>query len=241
MTPTRKEKKRPLYLAVRDGLLQRIQSGSWAPGQLIPSEGAIAREFGVSPGTARMGVAALATENVVVRHQGLGTFVYEHTSEDELSRFFCLFDAKRERISVSGRNSRPVRAAASRAECRELQVPKGSEVLRISWVRARSGSPFLLERISLPEALFPGLGEREKLPDTLYELYQRSYGVLVLKVEERLTAVAADGRAAKALGIVAGTPLLRIERVAMAWAGRPVEWRVSLCHLAGAHYLARLR
>jgi GntR family transcriptional regulator len=38
-----------------------------------------------------------------------------------------------------------------------------------------------------------------------------------------------------------GTPLLRIERVTFTIDERPVEWRVSLCHLRRAYYLARTR
>jgi GntR family transcriptional regulator len=241
MNPDEETDKRPLYLHVRDKLVERIKSGDWAPGEPIPSEFAIAREFGVAQGTARAAVSVLADENVVVRRQGLGTFVYEHTPEEELSRFFCLFDSKRERITAEARNARPVRGSANQGERRELGLDKGSRVLRITRVRTRNGIPFVLERISLPEAQFPGLAEREKLPNTLYELYQKQYGVLVVQVEERLTAVVANGSAAKALATTPGTPLLRIERVALALGGKPVEWRVSLCYLAEAHYLTRLK
>lgn len=232
--------RRPRYLHVRQRLAERIQSGTWAPGQLIPSEYEIAREFGVSQGTARVAVAALANEGVVVRRQGLGTYVFEHKPEEELARFSSVFDANRERIGADSRSWLPVEAGASRSERRELKLPMGAKVLRVRRLRTRNGSPFALERIALPEALFRGLARHEPLPAALYELYQRSYGVLVVKAEERVTAVLADGAAAKALGVKAGAPLLRIERVAYDLDGRPVEWRVSLCYLADAHYLARL-
>jgi GntR family transcriptional regulator len=235
------EARRPRYVRVRERLMARIQSGDWAPGQLIPSEFDIAREFGVSQGTARMAVAALAAENVVVRRQGLGTYVYEHTNEEELARFFSVFDAKHARINVDSRNSHPVQAAANSMERHALGLGAGAKVLRIRRVRTRDGSPFVLERISLPEALFSGLAEHGQLPNTLYAFYQKCYGVLVVRAEERLTAVPADRAAAKALGVKPRAPLLRIERIAFALNGRPVEWRVSLCYLADGHYLARLK
>jgi GntR family transcriptional regulator len=232
--------RRPRYLQVRERLVERIQSGAWAPGQPIPSEFDIAHEFGVSQGTARMAVAALASENIVVRRQGLGTFVYEHTPGDDLMRFSRLFDTRHQRIDPGAQSGRPVRTAANRRECRELKLAAGSDVLRVARVRLRDGKPFVLERISLPALLFPDLASREKVPAALYELYQKSYGVHVVRAEERLSAVAADRRAAKALGIGVGTPLLRIERIATALVDKPVEWRVSLCYLGDAHYLTRL-
>ena len=36
-------------------------------------------------------------------------------------------------------------------------------------------------------------------------------------------------------------PLVKIERIARTLDDRPVEWRVSLCHLEHAHYQARTR
>jgi GntR family transcriptional regulator len=221
--------------------VEQIRSGTWAPGEAIPSEPEIAREFDVSTGTARAAITMLANENVVVRRHGRGTFVFEHTPENELARFFRLFDAGRKCLGADGQAGRVERAAASRTERRELNLGKGSKVIRIARLRLRDEAPFATERISLPEALFPDLADRQRLPNTLYELYQKTYGVHVIEVEERLNAVAADAAAAKALGTSIGTPLLQIERLAIALGGKPVEWRVSLCHLTDARYITRLK
>ena len=90
---------RPLYAKVREQLVERIRSGVWKPGQLIPSEFEIAAEFGVSQGTARKAIGALATERLVMRQQGRGTFVVEHTPAHVLFRFFNMFDATGDLIS----------------------------------------------------------------------------------------------------------------------------------------------
>src|SRR5258708_39970728 len=84
---------RPLYARVRERLIERIRSGEWKPGQLIANEFEIAAEFGVSQGTARKAIGDLAAEGLVVRRQGRGTFVVEHTPAHVLFRFFNLFDA----------------------------------------------------------------------------------------------------------------------------------------------------
>src|SRR5262245_32399559 len=84
---------RPLYARLRDVLIERIRSGEWKPGQLIPNEFEIAAEFGVSQGTARKAIGELASERLVLRRQGRGTFVVEHTPAHVLFRFFNVFDA----------------------------------------------------------------------------------------------------------------------------------------------------
>jgi GntR family transcriptional regulator len=230
---------RPLYAQVREQLVERIRSGVWKPGQLIPSEFDIAAEFGVSQGTARKAIGALAAEGLVMRQQGRGTFVVEHTPTHVLFRFFNMFDAAGQLIVPDSRNAVARVAPANRAEQAALNLAAGAQVVRIDRIRTRDGIPFISETIALPQELFPDLAQIEELPNTLYDLFQKTYGILVVRTEDRLSAIAADAPTGNALRLPVGAPLLRIDRTAFGLDDRPIEWRVSLCHLAGAHYLAR--
>jgi GntR family transcriptional regulator len=232
---------RPLYARVRERLIERIRSGEWKPGQLIANEFEIAAEFGVSQGTARKAIGDLASEGLVVRRQGRGTFVVEHTPAHVLFRFFNLFDADGAALVPDSRRTTSGLAQAGSEEREALGLEPNARVIRIARIRTRDGAPFISETIALPEALFPGLAEQAEMPNTLYDLFQKRYGVLVTRTDDRLSAIAADSETAAVLGVAPGTPLLRIDRIAFGLDDKPVEWRVSLCHLAGAHYLARSR
>ena len=232
---------RPLYARVRTALSERIRSGAWRPGQLIPSESEIGRELGVSQGTVRKALDDLARESLVVRRQGKGTFVVEHTPDDVLFRFFHIYASDGSRIRPDSVSTRAGVLPATAAERRRFRLPRSARVIRIERLRVHDGRPFVVETIVLPHARFPGLAGRAEIPNTLYDLFQREYGILVACADERLSAVAADRRTARALRLEPGVPLLRIDRTAFGLDGRPVEWRVSLVHLDGAHYLARLR
>lgn len=231
--------RRPLYAQVHAELVERIRSGQWKPGQLIPNEFEIAAEFGVSQGTARKAIGALAVANLVVRRQGRGTFVYEHTPDDIMFRYFNLFEDNGARIVPYSRSTKRVLAKANGAERKTLNLPGSARVIRFDRIRAHGRKPFITESIILPEAMFPGLADADDIPDTFYDVFQKNYGVLVIRTEERLTAIAAEPRQAQELDVPAGTPLMRIERIAFTLDERPVEWRISLCHLKRAHYLAR--
>ena len=232
---------RPLYQQVRDTLLDRIRQGAWKPGAALPNEFAIAEELGVSQGTARKALDSLAAEHVIVRRQGRGTFVAEHTPQHVLFRFFNIFEDAGQQVIPDSRDSKVSVAKASAPERRRLGLEAGSKVIRIRRMRVHDAKPFVSETITLPAAPFPGLENVRPIPNTLYDLFQKSFGVTVSWAEEQVTAVAASPSDAKALGIDIGRPLLRIDRLMYALADQPVEWRVSLCHLDGAHYLARLR
>ena len=72
---------RPLYLQLKDLLLRDMETRQWRPGEALPSEIELAARFGVSQGTVRKAIDALAADNLVVRRQGKGTFVATHTEE----------------------------------------------------------------------------------------------------------------------------------------------------------------
>ena len=86
--PDRTPTFQPLYLQIKALLERSLDAGEWRPGAAIPSESDLARRFGASQGTVRKAIAALASENLVVRRQGKGTFVATHTEEaSSLFRF----------------------------------------------------------------------------------------------------------------------------------------------------------
>jgi GntR family transcriptional regulator len=232
---------RPLYAQVRETLIERIRSGTWAPGQLIPNEFDIAAEFGVSQGTARKAIDTLAVDGLLVRRQGKGTFVVEHTPANVQFRFFHMYDASGRQVIPESPGAAPILRPATGDERRALKLTQGASVIAISRVRTRAGKPFSSERIALPAELFPNLAAMPLVPNTLYDVFQRNDGVLVARADDRLTATAADAELARQLEVAPGTPLLRIDRTAYDLDERPIEWRVTICRLDGAHYLARVR
>ena len=79
---------KPLYVQVKDSLVRRLIDGAWQPGQLIPSEMELAREIGVSQGTIRKALDAMAADHLLVRRQGRGTYVAEPEESRILFRYF---------------------------------------------------------------------------------------------------------------------------------------------------------
>ncbi|MFF1691550.1 MULTISPECIES: GntR family transcriptional regulator [unclassified Streptomyces] len=63
------------YRKLADDLRRRIQNGHWLPGAKLPTEAELAAGTGMSVNTVRRAYEELATEHLVVRRQGAGTFV----------------------------------------------------------------------------------------------------------------------------------------------------------------------
>ncbi len=228
----------PLYEQVKHLIVERVVSGVWNPGDRLPSETALAREINVSQGTVRKAMDDLCQENLLIRHQGRGTFVSIHTAQRELYHFFHLAGPdgnKRlpQRSDVASRTRRRI----NRVEADRLQLPMAAEVIVIKRNRFLDERPMIVETIVLPATRFVGFERETDLPNELYQRYEETYGVTIHKVEESLRAVAATRAEARILCIEPGDPLLEIDRLAETLEGIPVEWRLSRCDSRTHRYL----
>jgi GntR family transcriptional regulator len=236
----RKRSGLPLYKVIESELVRRIETGAWRPGQVIPNEFDIAKEFNVAQGTARRALACLADRGLVVRYQGRGTFVAEYTAQNTPHRFFNFVDERGRKVQLDVGPSRAYHGEATADEARMLEIEVGTQVVRIKRVRRRDDTPFLIDAIVLPAALFPGITTRNALPNTLYDLYQHEFGVTIAQAEEHLTVAVAAPEIAAQLSLPAATAVMKTDRVARDVAGRAVEWRTSYVNLGSARYVAKL-
>lgn len=227
---------RPLYLQARDAVAKRIAAGEWKPGAVLPNEADLAQEFSVSPGTMRKALDLLKSERLLIRRQGRGTFVNDPASEDRIVRHCNLRDSWGKALRGGIRTLELAEAMVDELERARLQLDSNEQVYRIRRARACQGRTFMVEDVSLPAALFPGLAERNVSALGLVELAQ-AYGILLGKGEERVSIVAASNLASEALGIAEGSPVLFLDRVVCTREGRRAEWRRGQCILASqTHY-----
>lgn len=231
---------RPLYRQVKDLLVGRIASGAWRAGEPIPSEMDIAAELATSQGTVRKALDEMASENLVVRRQGRGTFVARHDDARILFQFFKIVPDEGEHAFPESRVLSIEVAAADADAASRLDLPRGSRVVRLVRERSLGGRVVIFERIALPGTLFGGLVDGD-VPNNLYQLYSARFGVTIARARERLKAVPAGPEEARSLGIRQGGPLLLIDRRAEGLDGKAAEWRRSWCLTTGLHYLSDLR
>jgi GntR family transcriptional regulator len=218
-----------LYEQVRARLIEGISTGRWRAGEALPSESALAAAHGVAIGTVRKAVDSLVAEGALVRHQGKGTFVTAHDGGRLMFHFFHIVGRSGARSYPEVRTVSFRRDRADPAAAQALGIAARDPVIRIRNVLSLDGHPRIVDEITLPAALFPGLSEKIFLArdNTIYHLYQSRYGLNVLRTDERLRAVLANADDARLLTVAAGAPLLEIRRVALTFRDRPVELRIS--------------
>ena len=234
----------PLYLQIKALLTKSLASGEWPPGSAIPSELELAARYGVSHGTMRKAIDALAADHLVVRRQDKGTYVATHTEEAQST--FRFLRIRRDDGEAEYPVSRLIdvrRARAGAEAARLLDLRTGEAIVVIRRVLEWQGRRVVHDDIALPAGLFRGL-TRAKLdayPGSMYGFFETEFGVRMLNAQERLKAVAADAAAARVLGVPIGAPLLAVDRIAFTYGNRPVEWRRGLCVTDAHHYFAAIR
>jgi GntR family transcriptional regulator len=229
---------KPLYAQVEEIIRHRLIENYWKPGEALPSEFELAAELSVSQGTVRKALNDMVAENLLERRQGRGTFVSEYTERRALFLYFNLKSRDDEQSMPNSRVLACEQRRATETERHRLQLGKNDHVFALHRVRELRERPVIVERLTVPRDLFPGLGSDPKLPENLYRFYQGEYGITVAKASESVSAVAADALEAQLLGIMPDAPLLEIDRVAVTIDGRPVEWRVSRCNTTDYTYIA---
>ena len=229
----------PLYQQIKSLIVRSLQAGEWRPGEAIPSEIELAARFKVSQGTVRKAVDELASENLLLRRQGKGTYVATHAEERVQYRFLRLTPDQPNDAGPVQReflDCRRLRAPADVA--RLLQLKPGDMVVEVRRVMHFSGKPVVLDDIWLPGHLFKGL-TAERLSDykgPMYGLFETEFGVRMIRAEEKIRAVAAGEGEAALLKIAAGSPLLSVERLSLTYDDQPVELRRGLYVTEYHHY-----
>lgn len=143
------------YKEVKNALLAALAAHEWKGGEAIPAEKRLAERFGVSIGTLRKAIDELCAENILIRHQGLGTFVAMHQRDRHFFRFFRIVrnDGDKTYPTVSLVNFRKTKATQKVAA--RLNISEGAPVFQFTNQLALHGAVVIVENIVVPQARFP--------------------------------------------------------------------------------------
>lgn len=232
----------PLYKQIADILTERIATGEWEPGMVLPAEPKLAEELGVSPGTVRKALNQLGEKKLITRKQGFGTLVSSLDRQESLFRFFKLVTPERQPIIPEALDCYRQRRPATSEEAADFDLSQETgEILEIKRLRQLEGQTVMIDLVKLPLPRFEKLCDADIiLPDTLYDYYEAECATTILKVDEQLTAIKAGQAEADLLSLPANSPLLSIDRTAYSFNNITVERRQSVINTAYISYLSEL-
>ena len=218
----------PYYRQIREQVYRRILTGEYRPGDKLPSEEALAREFGVSRMTVTKALQELVDREYLRRVQGGGTYVGKPTIEGNRSGIHGLTRTMADRgYSLETRVLAKEVRHPTREVAEALSISLGREVLFLYRLRIVNGAPVVLQRTWVDLGACPSLSEADFTNGSLYDLVRAGTGLDIFQARDRIEAVAADSSTAGLLGVAPGFPLLLVRRVASLKPGCPFEYAES--------------
>jgi GntR family transcriptional regulator len=226
----------PLESQIVEILVERIQSGAYPVNSRLPSESELAAEFAVSRTTVRGALGTLASNGLVKRRHGVGTFISPATRIsnplNEVINFAELVTGQGYAFGFRhiGARFRPAEPRVSEA----LGLAAGAEILEVSKAFTADGAPVIYTVNLIPPHLFEQCYSRQDMlqPGATEPLYEFLEGACGQRIEQYVATV----RPSIARNILIhdqppeGDPLLPvlvIEEVAYNGSGVPVLYEIE--------------
>ncbi len=214
--------------------LRALIGSTYSVGDKLPSEQQLALDLQVSRPTVREALGTLASEGLVERRWGSGTFVAPPSVAARLS--MATIQSYRDRIRASGHHVRLAEATAERrpitaAAAAALGLPPRTQVWHVERLFEVDEQPsaFMIEQIPLqirgaefdPAAML-------SISSDLYDALNRHVPGIVGRTETDFEAVSLSRTFAPRLRIPAGRPVLRSTQLTISDTDEPLVYGVTL-------------
>ena len=212
----------PLYSQVAARLLERIRR-DYRPGELLPTQADLAREFGASLITIKRALHDIARQGYLESTRGRGTVVTRPVVSDDRSEVSSWTDT----MTGLGREPRTVRSSVriqvpARDLARRLALRSRERVVRLERHRTLDGRPFCLMTSDLPLDLVPDLPDSGLPEESLYAWLRRRHHLLPERAFEEVAARPPLPHESGFLGADVGIVLV-VRRLTRLADGRPLE------------------
>jgi GntR family transcriptional regulator len=213
----------PLYIQIREALLQEIQQKKFQKGQQLPTEEELSREFNVSRMTVRQALGEMVREGVLERRRGIGTFVVSQHMTRHYTRLNSFYEeAQDQGLKPSSVIVEMKIIPADEEVAAKLDINGGDEVHFIKRLRMLNDDPIALHLVRLPCKLFPGL-RQDHLSGSLYSFYQEQNKPATWGLQ-RIEARVATHEQSQLLKLPKNAPILYSGRVTYTRNDVPIEW-----------------
>jgi GntR family histidine utilization transcriptional repressor len=226
------QSKGPLYEAVKGHILSMISAGQVGPDDKLPSEIELVEQFGVSRMTVHRALRELSAAGILIRIQGVGTFVAPQRPQSALLE---IKDISREITSRGHRHECEVLRLESVLTgpdmTSEFELTRSRHVFHSIMIHYESGKPVQLEERFINPDFAPKYLEQDFTRMTSFEYLQSC--TPVSEVEHIICALRPDEQMRQHLKLRDGEPCLLLKR--RTWSGDAIV-TVNRFIYPGEHY-----
>ena len=210
----------PLYRHLMDEIAEQLRTGTWAADEKLPTEAELCAAYGVSVITVRRALSELASQGLLYRVQGKGTFAAparDITVPNELMyQQFGDLPGQHQPIGVT-----VVEPPADVAVV--LNLDQGAHAVRIARSKVADGRPIKFEQAYVSVASLPSSWRRTDFERdaTFLELFT-GQSLRPSSTQIVITSALPSEDEQRYLQVDASQPLLRLRRIALDSERRPL-------------------
>ncbi|MEM9106286.1 MAG: GntR family transcriptional regulator [Pseudomonadota bacterium] len=233
----------PRYLMLADDLRSRIGSGTFKPGDRLPSEAQLCADHGVSRGTVVRAIEQLVSDGIVHRRQGAGSFVARLSLHRRAGNLLSFTQ------SAAGEGKQPQQTVLALEQASPEQVREfdcDGPAIHLCRLRLLDGLPCAIHRSIVPAHVARRIdalngSNKTALDDSSFSLYQAldQAGFKVREARERVTTRLANAEETRLLGLSDPAAVMVVFRRSFDATGRLVEAVEAVYH--GEYYTYDMR
>ena len=200
----------------QDLLRSRISERFYGTSNRLPSEEDLASELGDSRATVRTALAALASERLVIRKQGEGTFINERFL-NPTARFDTVWEFSN-LIEQTGRicTIRPLGFAKrlpTSEEVEKLKIEENDLVISVDRLFLADREPVILSNNVIPVRHLIREVSEEDVRNPIREFLDKNCGETLIYALSEIVAVIPPANVAQQLNLAPGSPLLKFTEI----------------------------
>ncbi|HEU5229191.1 MAG TPA: GntR family transcriptional regulator [Ktedonobacteraceae bacterium] len=219
----------PRYYQLKEILRERIRSGEWKPGSLIPSERELSEKYGISRMTARQAITDLVNEGIFYREQGKGTFVSNRKITQQLIHLTGFTEDIRARGQLpSTKVLTAEMAPADETTAEKLRIEPGTLIFRLQRLRLADDEPLAIEVSQIHFKGCERLLEEDLETNSLYRVLEARFGIMLMEADQELEAGLVENDEAQLLKISPGSPVLFTRRTTYTERNQPIEYAKAM-------------
>lgn len=202
----------PLYIQLKEELIEKIKNGVWGEKDQIPTEKALIEEYGIGRVTVREALSILVNEGYLYKKHGIGTFVAKKQTSQGFEPLISLTYSLRAR----GINSNNVVVE------KDMITPNKKFISKLKWeavkpcaflkrIRYAEKTPIAIEESYFSDE-YKNLDEKYDLTGSIAKIILEDLNIKIRKVEQVIVSRLPTREEQEILMIDSDTLVLNLER-----------------------------
>ena len=215
----------PLYVQIKESIIDYIYINELQPKALLPSERELTEFFQVSRLTVRKAIDQLIAEGRVFRRPGKGTFVSLPKLQQPLLVLRSFTEAVEQEGHTPGSQLLEFEVLDGKYRVnKKLNLDAGASLLKVRRLRFVDNLPFSLSTSYLPYALAGPLQASDLQTSSLYTVLQEKCGLELKETHASIDVTTALEHEAVLLKTTTGSPLFHMRGTVEDGSGKMVEY-----------------